>query len=199
MAEQKDYCWESSLRSKEVPRKFTCGHCGKFAPAQQHYQAIPRDASTMSPRYIFICPNCDQPTYFESEYGPQHPGEPFGNDIPRLPPQVDLLYREARKCMTIQAYTATTLICRKILMHVAVNLGAPPNKTFTEYLDHLNNHGYLTPKNKNWVDHIRKKGNDANHTIDPIFQHEAETLITFLEMLLRLTYEFPGKMPAGKP
>src|SRR6516164_11034221 len=74
-----------------------------------------------------------------------------------------------------------------------------PNKTFTEYLDHLNNHGYLTPKNKNWVDHIRKKGNDANHTIDPIFQHEAETLITFLEMLLRLTYEFPGKMPAGKP
>jgi hypothetical protein len=195
----KEFNWQPGLKSSEDPRKYTCGYCGKFAPAQQHYLALPQDSSCTSPRYIFFCPNCDQPTYFASDYGPQYPGAPFGNEVPNVPIPVKQLYEEARKCMAIEAHSATVLVCRKILMHIAVSQGAPEGRTFLEYVDYLNEHGYITPKNKGWVDHIRKKGNDANHRIDPVFQVEAQNLVTFLEMLLRLIYEFPGKLPPSVP
>src|SRR5262245_13939554 len=190
-----DIRWDQT-RNSEIPRKYTCGHLGKFAPAHQHYLAIPLDASNTQHRHIFICPNCDQPTYFPSEYGPQVPGAPFGNDVAHLPYGVEQLYREARRCMTIEAHAAAVLLCRKILMHVAVGVGADGGQNFTEYLDYLNSRGYLTTQNKGWVDHIRQKGNNANHKIDPLYRKDAEDLINFTEMLLRLVYEFPTKAPA---
>jgi hypothetical protein len=101
--------------------------------------------------------------------------------------------------MTIDAYTAAVLLCRKVLMHIGVQLGAPDGKSFAEYIDYLNANGYITPKSKGWVDHIRKKGNDATHKIDIVSQTDARELLTFTEMLLRLVYEFPTKLPAHCP
>jgi len=48
---------------------------------------------------------------------------------------------------------------------------------------------------KGWVDHIRKKGNEANHEIVIMKKGDALDLITFIEMLLKFIYEFPSRIP----
>ena len=45
------------------------------------------------------------------------------------------------------------------------------------------------------VDHIRKKGNEANHEIVLMEKEDAEDLLVFSEMLLKFIYEFPKRVP----
>ena len=50
---------------------------------------------------------------------------------------VQQLFSEARYCTSYGAFTAEAMLCRKILMHVAVSLGAKPDQTFKVYVDSL--------------------------------------------------------------
>ena len=97
--------------------------------------------------------------------------------------------------MAASSPTAAVLVCRKILMNVAVDKGAPEGDGFIQYVDYLDSKGYVPPDGRGWVDHIRKKSNEANHEIELMERNDAEELITFLAMLLKLIYEFPGKIP----
>jgi len=82
-------------------------------------------------------------------------------------------------------------------MHIAVQKGAEEGKPFTAYVEHLAAKGYVPPDGTAWVDYIRKKGNEANHEIHLVYQQDAEILIGFVEMLLKLIYEFPSKIPSA--
>jgi hypothetical protein len=123
------------------------------------------------------------------------PGIPFGQPVAHLPTDIEALYLEARRCTSASAYTASVLLCRKLLMNVAVSLGAKAGEPFIFYVEYLAANGYVPPNGKGWVDHIRKKGNEATHEIHLMKQGDAEELISFLEMLLKFIYEFPKKIP----
>ncbi|MGH9351965.1 MAG: DUF4145 domain-containing protein [Terriglobia bacterium] len=171
--------------------KYTCGFCGSMVASQrgwdgQIYQQP--DAAK-----IRICPNCNGPTYFGSQQA-QCPGVSFGVPVTSLPPDVDRLYREARDSTSIGAYTSTVMVCRKILSNVSVYLGAEPGQTFERYVDWLENNGHIPPKGRPWVDRIRNKGNEANHEIAAIGKADAEQMITFLGMLLKIVFEFPAQL-----
>jgi hypothetical protein len=58
-----------------------------------------------------------------------------------------------------------------------------------------------SPGAKDWVDHIRDKGNAANYEIVIMDRDTAEELIKFVEMLLKVIYEFPAaaKRRKAKP
>jgi hypothetical protein len=151
--------------------------------------------SAQSPQwYIYICSFCDKPTFFD-EKGAQTPGVAYGNPIEHLPDDIAALYKEARNCMAVRSYTAAVLICRKLLMNIAVSQKAKENQSFMYYVDYLASQGYVPPNGRTWVDHIRTKSNEANHEIALMFQSDAEQLISFTEMLLKFVYEFPGKLP----
>jgi len=47
------------------------------------------------------------------------------------------LHAEARSCVTVNAFTSAVLTCRKLLMHLAVEKGAPEGKSFLEYVEYL--------------------------------------------------------------
>ena len=79
-------------------------------------------------------------------------------------------------------------------MNIAVSKGAKEGLKFIEYVEHLSDVGYVPPDGKDWVDHIRKKGNEATHEISIMDKEGAEELITFIEMLLKFIYEFPQIM-----
>jgi hypothetical protein len=117
------------------------------------------------------------------------PAAPFGPPIVGLPGDVDEAYQEARRCMGVNAYTAAELVCRKILMHVAVDKGAKPGKAFADYVTHLADAGYVTPPMQPWVDLIRQHGNLATHELPPPDQQRAESTVMFTAELLRLVYE----------
>jgi hypothetical protein len=89
------------------------------------------------------------------------------------------LYDEARTCCSASAFTAAVLILRKLLMNVSVNLGAPEGKSFVAYVEYLADAGYVPPNGKGWVDHIRKKGNEANHEIKLMGEAEAKAWSRF--------------------
>jgi hypothetical protein len=82
-------------------------------------------------------------------------------------------------------------------MNIAVHQQAAPNLSFIQYVDHLAARGYVPPNGRTWVDHIRKKGNEATHEIAPVSKVDAEDLISFAGMLLRFIYEFPARVNAA--
>lgn len=79
-------------------------------------------------------------------------------------------------------------------MNIAVSEGAQKNLSFVKYVEYLADNHLIPPKAKEWVDHIRTKGNEANHEIDIMSKDDAQELINFIEMLLKFIYEFPAKI-----
>jgi len=82
-----------------------------------------------------------------------------------------------------------------MLLNIAVNQGAKEGGKFIEYVNYLSEKGYIPPNGKHWVDHIRQKGNEANHEIAVMTEQDSKNLLTFTEMLLRFIYEFPNMVP----
>jgi hypothetical protein len=128
--------------------------------------------------------------------GSQHPGVAPGNEVANVPQDVGKLYAEARAAVAANAYTAAVLACRKLLMNIAVSQGAGAGLSFVAYVEHLAAAGYIPPNGRVWVDHIRKKGNEATHEIQLMSKSDADELIAFSEMLLKFVYEFPARVPA---
>jgi len=180
------YQW-SNVAHELSRRDYTCGHCGKAVASQKGYYTNKQPQA-----FIYICP-CDRPTYF-SETGAQVPGIVPGNDVENLPDLIGKLYREARASVSVRAHTSSVLTSRKLLMHIAVAKGAPSGATFVAYVDYLLNNGHVPAGSRDWVDHIRQKGNEANHEINAMTIDDATELIAFLEMLLKLIYEFPQRV-----
>jgi hypothetical protein len=170
-------------------KQYTCGYCDALVASNLGLIFN----SNILPCNVYICPGCLRPTFFEGGF--QRPGVSFGGKVEHITLDVDGLYNEARKCTSAGAYTAAVLACRKLLMHTAVDKGADPGKSFMEYVEHLSSKGYITPDAKGWVDAIRKKGNEANHEIKMMEQNDARDLLTLVEMLLKIIYEFPGRAP----
>ena len=134
------------------------------------------------------CPSCAGGSV-QSLDGQIYPGTAFGPEIEGLPDDVKPAYLEARRCMSVNAHTAAELICRKILMHVAVDKGAKEGQTFEKYITHLADQGYVTPPMQPWVDLIRQHGNQATHKLDEPDKRRAESTVMFAAELLRLVYE----------
>jgi len=172
------------------PRQYVCGFCGNLVAPNAGYIH-----QHLQPWRIYICSGCDKPTFFEGEK--QTPGVSYGNAVAALPADVGSLYSEIRSATSINAFTAAVLACRKLLMHIAVEKGAAADKPFIEYVEYLADAGYIPPDGKGWVDHIRKKGNEANHEIKLMSEADAKELVAFVEMLLKFVYEFTSKLPSG--
>ena len=171
-------------------RSYTCGHCGHPLASEKGIHGVYENARDKA--YVYICHHCSRPTYFDREAN-QIPGHPYGKPVEGIPTKgVETLYHEARNCTSSNAYTASVLCCRKLLMNIAVSKGAKEGLSFAEYVEFLSNKNYVPPDGREWVDHIRKKGNEATHEISIMKKEDAEELISFLEMLLKFIYEFPA-------
>jgi hypothetical protein len=149
--------------------------------------------------YIYICHHCSRPTFFDPE-GDQVPAVTYGNSVNDVTdPSVQVLYEEARRSTGAGANTAAVLCCRKILMHIAVSKGAETGKSFAVYVDFLSAKNFIPPDAKPWVDHIRTKANEANHEINLMKADDAKELLQFVEMLLKIIFEFPAAVKKKYP
>lgn len=170
-----------------------CGYCGRRVGGDIGYY----DNSKPISKKIYICPHCKNPTAFirgEDGRVRQYPGAVYGNEVENLPSSVASLYDEVRRCIQYTSYTSAVLAMRKLLMHVAVEQGAKENQKFIEYVNFLDENGWIPPSGKEWVDEIRKTGNEATHEIVLMDEDDAKQLLDFIEMLLKIIYEFPMKI-----
>ena len=177
-------------------RAFVCGHCNKHVASDKGY--ISQAKYPGESRYeIYICSWCKSPNFFSSS-GVQVPGVAPGNPVKGLPKDISLLYEETRQCMSVSSYTASVMLCRKILMHIAVEKDAEENKPFKYYVDYLKEKHYLPSDSEKWVNHIREKGNEANHEITICTKEDAQNLIRFVEMLTKFIYEYSSFNPINQ-
>ena len=192
MQEGIDVGWQGVINFES--QKYQCGYCDSPVASNVGYT---RDfilhGFITNREYICICHHCNSPTYIDTRKR-QFPGVPFGRSVNGINDQfVDNLYTEARMCASVGAYTATAMACRKILMNVAVAKGAEEGLRFVQYVDYLYDSHFLPPGSKNWVDHIRNIGNDANHKTEIISKDNAENLILFTGTLLEIIYAMPAQ------
>jgi hypothetical protein len=191
------YSWQDAKPIRSRP--FVCGFCSHRVSSDKGYKLIGVNSQIPDQLAgIFLCPNCGGPTFFTNEKE-QLPSPALGNPVSQVPQTLNVLYEEARKCTTMACYTATVLLCRKMLMNIAVSEGAAEGLKFFEYVQFLADNHYVPPKGKHWVDHIRQKGNEATHEIKLMSEGDARDLLNFIEMLLRLIYDFPARIPKPAP
>ncbi len=174
-----------------APKNYVCGYCGSDIASEKGFLT---QSSGTNRGFIYVCHTCTCPSFFDSQ-GNQTPGSIYGESVTDIDDElVEKMYEEARNCMKVSAYTAAVLCCRKLLMHIAVSKGADEGKSFVYYVEYLSDNNYVPPGAKDWVDHIRAKGNEANHEIVIMKDEDAKDLISFCEMLLKLIYEFPANI-----
>lgn len=186
--------WDSH---KALPASYKCSYCGTFVTSAEGLPLV--NENLVGDKFfskpsggVYICTNCKYPTYIYQDE--QVPLSRFGESIEYLPEEVDEIYEEARDSFSVGAYTAVMLLCRKLLMHVAVDLGADENKNFIYYVNYFETEGYISKNARPWVDKIRKLGNEANHEIMVGNKEDAKKIIEFSAMLLKTNYEYPGKI-----
>lgn len=166
---------------------YRCGHCGREVSGA--VLAYNRENKHNQRLTLWLqCSVCYKGTTQEAD-GSVAPGSAFGPVVEGLPTAVEEAYNEARRCMSVSAFTAAEGICRKILMHVAVDKGAAEGKTFSFYIDYLAGQGYVTPPMREWVTLIKDHGNEAAHRLEPPERQRAEGTVLFTAQLLRSVYE----------
>lgn len=178
------------------PVSYVCGFCGERVASDRGYSAgLQADGSGARVAFIRICPSCDGPTVF-TRSEKQLPGPLPGSEVEHVPQSLAQLYAEARLSSSASAYTAAVMVCRKMLMNIAVDKGAGIGLSFLQCVQYLADKGFVPPGGDVWVDYIRKRGNEATHEIALMQQEDAVALIRFVEMLLRFIYEFPQLAPS---
>ena len=162
-----------------------CGHCDRDISA--HVIAY-YNSELPKVNYWLICPVCSHASVKDYD-GITYPPAKYGESLQGLPPDIKQAYDEARNCMSVKAHSACTLICRKILMHIAVDKGDDEGKSFVDYITYLKDNGYITAVMNDWVDKIREGGNDSTHKIPEASESKAKNIMLFTIQLLRNVYE----------
>ena len=176
-----------------MEKSYVCGYCGHEVSSDEGMPLLldePGHITLQSGYGVYICTHCHMPTFIYKDV--QVPGNRYGASVNNVPDEVKSVYEEARSSFSTGSYTGVVLLCRKLLMHIATDLGARDNLRFIEYVDYLNEHHYAGVRSEQWVDQIRQFGNQANHEIRINTKEEAQRMIKFCEMILKLNYEYPS-------
>lgn len=166
---------------------FECGYCDRNVASDRGYfnQAVQGHVIG----FIYICPKCANPTYFSGKK--QVPNPLPGNPLPEAAPKdVVSIYEEARKAYMGGAHTGAVLLCRKILIHIAHDLGSPGKQTFNEAITWMNDNQHIPKNGLHVVKHIKDKGNEATHELVLSTAAEAGTLLMLVHRLVLFNYEF---------
>ncbi|WBT00347.1 DUF4145 domain-containing protein [Lacticaseibacillus paracasei] len=196
--------------AKITAASFTCANCGRdinsdygmallsvedALPNKSWYANIHEIGENYLGIGVYICTNCGFPTFLgadESMQIFQIPKNLYGSEVSGVADSVNEIYNEARRSFGAEAYTGVVELCRSLLNHVAVDLGAKKGQRFIDYVNYLNDNHFISVKSRVWVDKIRKLGNEANHDLTIFVQKDAELCLRFVEMILKSNYEYPS-------
>lgn len=175
--------------TRHIPtHNYICGFCGAY---------VSSEIGLTTPSHygnIYLCPQCNGPTFLSAEHR-QWPGARLGGNVAGLSKEVETIYNEARDCLSVGAYTAGVMACRKILMNIAVDKGAKQGLEFAAYVDWLRAEDWAPKGSETLLKYVKDRGNEANHQIVAKKQDEAERVLRLTELLLRNMFEFASLVP----
>ncbi len=177
-------------------RNYRCAYCGNGIASDKGWFAAGNGE-------IRLCPHCLFPTFFglaaDGKSPLVIPAPPPGRPVAGLPVDVGRLYEEARQSAAAGAYTASVLVCRKMIVDLAVDQGDKyeREKRFGPYVEFLANKILAPSQSTEWLDRIREQGNKATHELGVMGEQDALLLLTFMDLILRILYEFPAMLAAN--
>ena len=175
-------------------RTYPCGACGKTTNGRVLCEATRRSDSAHISWCWCSCDNAE-PTVIVEKEGRVITQLPNARDFsrsPDWPTNLAELYDEAAKSYAAGAYTATTMVCRKLLMAIACDKGETDGKKFTEYVDHITNKVLVFPDAKTPIDAIRTIGNEATHEVKIVNQPDATRAMKIVTYTLNTIYSLPA-------
>lgn len=187
----------SGLQSVSA-QEYDCAYCGRGVATERGWEGQQTTAGgNMSVKMaIVVCPFCGHPTYRNPEgiVPGEIPKSAPGGQLEHLPGDIETAYGEARRCMSVGSYTGCIMVCRKILMHIAVEHGGRAGRHFAEYVDYLDENRLLPLGGKSWAEKIKDAGNQVNHELPAGTEEDALLLLLLLEQILKTLHEIPGKL-----
>lgn len=175
-------------------KQYLCGACGSTTTGRVLCDMIRKtDLATVS---WCLC-SCDktEPTIIIEKDGQVLTQLPLVNEFPagkNWPADLRDLYEEAAKAYCAGAFTAASMVCRKILMACACEEGDGEGKSFAQYVDHITTKVLTFPRATAAIDAIRSIGNDANHKVTFVAQADARRSLEIITYMLNAVYALPS-------
>lgn len=171
-----------------------CPFCNKEVAAVKHIEITRGQFSDTEYMYtIAECPVCMKPIVYDMKNDCTFPASRQFESVKNLPAEVQLIYDECRTACGAGCYTASVILARTLLNHVAVDKGAEENLSFKSYVDYLITN-YMPPKSRQWVDSIRLYANDSTHHLEIMDKRDAEQVMKLVMYLLKYIYELPEEL-----
>jgi hypothetical protein len=135
-------------------------------------------------------------------------GSPDDEVAPEIPEHIQRDFKEALRCMFVNAYNATAEMCRRALEASCIERGAPPNKVLEIMIDSLEEKRIITPFLRDVAHKIRLGGNRGAHPpadgpeaqnveLEPVVlieKEHAEAIIKFTREFYHHVYVVPAEL-----
>src|SRR6187402_735699 len=196
--------------SLEPNNAVRCIKCRKHVAAIMHgtwldeYGPDPHHATQHS---LGECPDCHQVLLFVHESSPElvdergydrwwgdpkllYPTENTELDQ-SVPPLVAAAYQEAAKTMSVGAYSATAIMCRRTLEGICAHHEASGNN-LAEKIRSLKEKQLIDARIFEWADSVlRGLGNDAAHNVNEVIsEDDAEAALEFTRAIIEYLFVF---------
>lgn len=175
-------------------KALTCPWCGyhtdsiKIAEFHEEYVSC----SYKSLFKICQCTNCFRPIIHDWIKDSTIPYRCEFDDIPNMPDNdISKLYKEVRDAHSIGAYTCSVTTCRTLLSHIAVEEGAEEGLNFVKYVRYIEETCLPPCMKKEWLDDIRKSGNECIHELKIADEKLSSDMIKLISIVLRSIYDIP--------
>ena len=188
-----------------------CGACNKHVSAVvvgKVYQSNDDDTSITFEVLLATCPVCRSAIVAGrsmEQWGDWQNGE-YDQTPPRrlwplpmrelstdAPEGIRRDFDEAQRCMSVSSHLGASLIARRVLEAITVDLGAKGN-TLAAKLKQLKESGAIDGRLAEWADALRVVGNDAAHNVNTVVSREdAADALSFAEAMADYVYTFRGR------
>jgi hypothetical protein len=161
-----------SFGNRQFSMRGTCPHCGASSAFLQVgcVHNSPSGFQSVSPMQCQACMKFiltivtvsphNQSIAYNEHYPLGKPSDAVAHEIPD-PIRPD--FKEALRCLWVDAYNATVEMCRRALEASCLNLGAPKKKVLEDMIDWLEAQRKITPALKEAAHKIRLGGNRGAH------------------------------------
>jgi len=188
-----------------------CPTCGEIVAAAVvgHY-AFFADGPDIPIRYLFTrCPTCNDPMVARQEndlnWNDDHDFSQPVRVLPApsqagiaVPLPVASAYEEAARCLTVRAYAATALMCRKAL-EALIAEHKISGRNLADALKAMRDQGLIEPKLFEWADALRLTGNQAAHDVgENISREDARDVLDFTSALMEYVFTFRDRFETFK-
>lgn len=136
--------------------------------------------------------SCEEPMLILNEGEKIYPTPQPAKTDERVPISIRNDMDEAKRCMTVSAYNAASVMARRVIQSTCMSKGAA-KKTLFEQIIELTGLGIITTELKDWANEVRFVGNDGAHPSEnEIQKKDAEDILELAEQFLQVIFVTPS-------